>query len=122
MADFCLNEDDPRYKALDRIITEETAYIAPITLAEIYRRIQKDISNARAELMLYSVLSGTFLRVYSDYSEDMLRSLVEVRDQGYPYTVGFCVALSNELGCPILTNESTFLELEQKGLCMVRGY
>lgn len=122
MLDLNLADDAPRYLAVSRVIEEETCYIAPIALSEVYRRIQKDISDARAEMMLKAALSNTFIAVVGDYDEDLIRTLIAVRNLGISYVIAHTAALSGFLGYPVLTNEPVYDELEGLGWCTVRHY
>ena len=122
MVDLNLSDQDPRYAAVSRIIEEETCYVAPIALSEVYRRIQKDISDARAEMMLKAALSNTFMVVVGDYDEDLIRSLIAIRNMGISYVVAHSAALSGFLGYPVLTNEPVYDERERQGYCAVRHY
>lgn len=114
--------DLPRCDLVSRVIDEETCYVAPIALSEVYRRIQKDISDARAEMMLKAALSNTFLIVVGDYNEELIRTLIAVRNMGISYIVAHTAALSGFLGYPVLTNEPVYDRLEQQGYCTVRHY
>ena len=92
------------------------------TLAQVYRKVRDAISTARADLILETLLSSPRIVFLTRPDEELIRTIVEIRDLGLGFQVAECAALSKSQKIDVLTNEPVYDRLAEAGLCTVRHY
>ncbi|MDO8586756.1 MAG: hypothetical protein Q7T82_06905 [Armatimonadota bacterium] len=116
-----LDEDDPVYEALARILDTEQCYIIPAHVVQTYRMIKDAVSKNRAEAVLDMMKKpDSPQRIVTDLG--LIDLAIEAMEYGVPLTVAFCGALAKSLDADILTNEQVFDPLQEHGFCRIRRY
>jgi predicted nucleic acid-binding protein len=117
---IALGLEDRESSGVEKIISDETCYMSPASVAEVYFIVRKYANPARANLLLEWMMTGKEIRVTSDCDADLIEIAGKIMELGVSSGSSFSAALACKMGIPVVTNDADFDAISKAGFCKLR--
>ncbi|MCX6346304.1 MAG: type II toxin-antitoxin system VapC family toxin [Armatimonadetes bacterium] len=115
-----MEEYDPRYLYLVGRTENESCLISPIVAAQVYFRLQKDVSNERADGILSMMRAKDWITIIDDYG------LIGLAAQAMEFcplpSIAFTAALAKRFGSSVVVGNDSLDNLELNSFCSLIKY